>query len=48
MFDDLEHQIEGTVGEHPKTSEKLIRIAGIALVAVLVFGGLITLIMVLE
>jgi hypothetical protein len=48
MFDSLEHEIENTEGGRPKTSEKLMRFAGIAVIAVLVFGGLCALIISLE
>ena len=48
MFDDLEHEIENTEGGPAKTSEKLMRFAGIAVVAALVFGGLCALIISLE
>jgi len=47
MFDDLEHEIENTVGGR-KTSEKVMRFAGIAVVAFLVFGGLCALVISLE
>ena len=47
MFDDLEHEIENTEGR-PKTSEKVMRFAGIVVVATLVFGGLVALIISLE
>jgi len=48
MFDSLEHEIENTEGGRPKTSEKLVRFAGIAVIATLVFGGLCLLIISLE
>jgi|GEM_PF-3564536 hypothetical protein len=48
MFDSLEHDIEATEGSRPKTSEKLMRFAGIAAIAVLVFGGLCALVISLE
>ena len=48
MFDDLEHEIENTEGGRPKTSEKVMRFAGITLFAALVFGGLCALIISLE
>jgi hypothetical protein len=48
MFDSLEHEIENTEGGRPKTSERLMRFAGIAVIAAVVFGGLCLLIVSLE
>ena len=48
MFNDLEHEIENTEGGPQKMSDKVMRFAGIALVAMLVFGGLCALVISLE
>jgi len=39
MFQTLDEQIE-TEGSRPTTTERLVRLAGIAIVSVLLFGGL--------
>jgi len=48
MFDSLEHEIENTQGGRPKTSERLMRFAGIAVIAAVVFGSLCALVISLE
>ena len=48
MFGSLQEQIECTDGGRPRTSDTLLRFAGIAIIAVLVFGGLCALILGLE
>ena len=48
MFSSLQEQIETTEGGRPKTTDTLVRFAGIAVLAVVVFGGLCALILVLE
>lgn len=48
MFSSLQEQIETTEGGRPKTTDTLVRFAGIAVLAVVVFGGLCALIMALE
>jgi hypothetical protein len=40
MFDSLDEQIVTTEGTHPTIRQRLFRFLWIALVAVLVFGGL--------
>jgi hypothetical protein len=48
MFGSLQEQIEISEGGRPKAMDKLARIAGIAVLAVVVFGGLCALILALE
>jgi hypothetical protein len=48
MFGSLQEQIESTEGARPKPMDMLVRYAGIAVLAVVVFGGLCALILVLE
>jgi hypothetical protein len=49
MFDNLEDQIESTVGgTRPKTSKRLARFAGIVVLSAIVFGGLCAIILAIE
>jgi len=48
MFQTLDEQIERTEGGRPTTSERLVRFAGIAIVSVVLFGGLFLVIVALE
>lgn len=48
MFGSLQEQIESTEGGRPKPMDTLVRFAGVAVLAVLVFGGLCALILALE
>ncbi|MGC2197069.1 MAG: hypothetical protein WA628_20500 [Terriglobales bacterium] len=48
MFHSLDEQIESTEGGRPKAMEQLVRFAGIAVLSVVVFGGLCLLIIALE
>ena len=48
MFGNLQEQIEVSEGGRPKTMDTLVRLAGIAVLAVVVFGGLCALILALE
>lgn len=48
MFGSLQEQIESTEGARPKPMDMLVRYAGVAVLAVVVFGGLCALILVLE
>jgi len=48
MFHSLEEEIESTEGGHPKAIERVVRFVGIAVLSVVVFGGLYRLITSLE
>jgi hypothetical protein len=48
VFSSLQEQIETSEGGRPKTTDTLVRFAGIAVLAVVVFGGLCALILALE
>jgi hypothetical protein len=48
MFQTLDEQIERTESGHPTTREWLVRFAGIAIVSVVLFGGLFLVIVALE
>ena len=48
MFGSLQEQIESTEGARPKATDRLVRFAGMAVLAVVVFGGLCALILALE
>lgn len=48
MFGSLQEQIESTEGGRQKPMDTLVRYAGIAVLAVVVFGGLCALILALE
>lgn len=48
MFDDLDAQIEQTETDHPKTRDKIMRFAGVVILSVVVFGGLVAIILALE
>ena len=48
MFQTLDEQIEKTEGGHLTTRERLARYAGMAALAIVVFGGLLILVVVLE
>lgn len=48
MFGSLQEQIESSEGGRPTTKHTLVRFAGIAVLAMVVFGGLCALILALE
>ena len=48
MFQTLDEQIEMTEGSQPATGRRMSRLASIAIVAVLIFGGLLCLVFAFE
>jgi len=48
MFQSLDEEIEQAEGGRPKTSEQLVRLVGVAILSVVVFGGLYLAIVALE
>lgn len=48
MFQTLDEQIDIAEGGHPKASKQVVRFAGMAVVALVVFAGLYYLLMALE
>ena len=48
MFNNLDEQIENTQSGPPTKIERLIRLAGVALLSVLLFGGLYLGVLLLE
>jgi len=48
MFGSLDEQIETTEGRHLAVRERLVRLAGVAILSVLMFGGLYLVLVTLE
>jgi hypothetical protein len=48
MFESLDEEIESTEGGRPKVSDRLLRYAGVAVLSLIVFGGLCLVIVALE